>query len=424
VTWLNRYRLRDFVRSSFWIMPTCALFCALIAARVLLWVDEREHWVCLDYSIDGAKTILGAFVSSLLTFIVVIISSLLLIVQLVSASLTPRIIAPTFRHPIIRLCLSMFVFVYMLSIKLLARMTEPVPQLAVAVAIGLNLLSLILFLHFAGRVGMGLRPIEIMAAVAKKGRSVIYDIYPHAYDSSETREEGRAVNDLGSATNVVQHEGASGVLLAFDSVGLVALASLHKSLIELVPKVGDYVSAGEPLFRIYGSTSIQASDLRSMVALGPERTLEQDPLLAFRLILDIASKALSPAINDPTTAVLAIDQIHRLLRWVGGRKLLSGAQRDSGGSIRLIFPTPTWEDFVWLATTELRLYGSDSVRVCQRLRAMLEHLLHNLPEGRRPALELHLRLLNQAIDRKFPDPEDRNRVRTGASELTGASTDA
>lgn len=424
MTWLQRYRLRDFVRSSFWIMPACALVCAVVFARFLRSVDDREHWQCLDFTLDGAKSILGSFVASLLTFIVVVCSSLLLVVQLVSSSLTPRIIAPTFRNFLIRLSLSLFIFVYALSIKVLARLTEPVPQFTVAVTISLSVFSLILFLHFVGAVGMALRPIQIMAVIAKRGRAVIYETYPSLYDSSHGQVEAAPSGDLGPVRSVVQYEGASGTLLAFDSAGLVTSAREHGAVIELVPRVGDYVAGGEPLFRIYGSDSIEGTHLRRMVALGPERTLEQDPRFAFRIIVDIACKALSPAINDPTTAVLALDQLHRLLRWVGSRKLLTGSQADSAGAVRLIFSTPKWEDFIWLGTAEIRHYGADSIRVCQRLCCMLQHLIQILPEARRPPLELHLRMLNDTIDRKFPEPDDRMRIRKGAAQSNGAAADA
>jgi uncharacterized membrane protein len=214
------------------------------------------------------------------------------------------------------------------------------------------------------------------------------------------------------------------VLLAFDSQGLIALAKQYQAVVELVPRVGDYVSVGEPLFRVYQSDAIDQEQLLRTVALGPERTLQQDPRFAFRIILDIACKALSPAINDPTTGVIAIDQLHRMLRWVGGRKLLSGSLADSSGQVRFIYSTPAWEDFVWIATAEMRHYGGDSIRVCQRLRSMLENLIQVLPPARRPPLEMHLRLLNETVERKFPLAEDRNRIRAGRSIGNGAAADA
>src|SRR6185369_5074569 len=111
-------------------------------------------------------------------------------------------------------------------------------------------------------------------------------------------------------------------------------------------------------------------------------TPEQDPTLAFRIMVDIASKALSPAINDPTTAVLAIDQIHHLLRNVGGRCLDEERVRDVTGRLRLVYRTPDWQDFVHLAVTEIRHFGGESIQIARRMRAMLENLIQCLPRER------------------------------------------
>src|SRR4030095_16166827 len=99
-------------------------------------------------------------------------------------------------------------------------------------------------------------------------------------------------------------------------------------------------------------------------------------------MVDIAAKALSPAINDPTTAVLALDQIHRLLRTVGERQLDTGQIHDDAGRLRLFYRTPDWEDFVGLAITEIRQFGKDSIQIVRRMRAMLENLIDTVPPGR------------------------------------------
>jgi uncharacterized membrane protein len=142
------------------------------------------------------------------------------------------------------------------------------------------------------------------------------------------------------------------------------------------------------------------------VAFGPERTLEQDATFAFRVIVDIAIKALSSAINDPTTGVLAIDQLHRLLRAVGRRYLHDDIIRDKAGHLRVIFRTPNWEDFVALACREIRLYGAANFQIARRLRAMLENLLRTLPEARAPALREELELLDWALDQLHMAPRD------------------
>src|SRR6185295_8716767 len=183
-----------------------------------------------------------------------------------------------------------------------------------------------------------------------------------------------------------------GVLLAFDEKGLVSLATRANCVIELVPQVGDFIAKEDPLFRTFqGGTTLTAATLSQLVAVGQERTMEQDPAFAFRVIVDIASKGLSPAINDPTTAVLAIDRIHHLLRHVGGRRLDNERVRDSAGQVRLIYRTPDWEDFVTLAVTEIRQFGGGSIQVARRLRAMLEDLIATLPRERADPLRQELK---------------------------------
>jgi uncharacterized membrane protein len=142
------------------------------------------------------------------------------------------------------------------------------------------------------------------------------------------------------------------------------------------------------------------------VALGPERTIEQDPLFAFRILVDIALKALSPAINDPTTAVCAIDQIHRLLRAVGKRRLRGEVVRDSLGQPRVIYRTPNWEDFVHISCNEIRFCGANNTQIARRLRAMMENLIATLPAHRRRALEDERGRLDQALKALYPIAED------------------
>jgi uncharacterized membrane protein len=202
------------------------------------------------------------------------------------------------------------------------------------------------------------------------------------------------------------------------------MAESSNCLIELVPQVGDFIAAGDPLFRVFeGGEDLNGERLRQSVALGPERTLEQDPMYAFRIIVDIASKALSPAINDPTTAVLAVDQLHHLLREVGSRSLAEGRETDRSGNLRLVYRTPDWEDFVLLAVTEIRQYGRDSIQIVRRLRAMLENLIETLPQRRDPMLSLELKLLDASAKRAFLDLYDQGLAETGDLQgMGGADT--
>ena len=142
--------------------------------------------------------------------------------------------------------------------------------------------------------------------------------------------------------------------------------------------------------------------------LGRERTFEQDPKYPIRLLVDIAIKALSPAINDPTTAVQTLDQLEDLLRRLGASELDVGYVADQSGALRLVFPTPTWEDYLTLAFDEIRQFGSSSVQVLRRLRSALVGLADALPSDERvKAVRLYLEHLDHVVEASPFDAEDR-----------------
>src|SRR5678810_339552 len=118
-----------------------------------------------------------------------------------------------------------------------------------------------------------------------------------------------------------------------------------------------------------------------------------------------------------------MDQIHHLLRDVGKRNLSDGRATDRVGRVRLIYRRPNWEDFVLLATTEIRHYGRDSIQVQRRLRAMLEDLIETLAAQRTPILKKDLSLLATSIKRTFPDLDDQELAESGDLQEIGGSYD-
>jgi len=173
---------------------------------------------------------------------------------------------------------------------------------------------------------------------------------------------------------------------------------------------GDFMATGEPFLRIWGSALAADAEarVRDCVLVGAERRLSGDPMFGLRIIVDIAAKALSPSINDATTAVMAIDQLHPLLLRIAGRELDISHSEGPGGRIRLIYRTPGWDDFVTLACTEIRLCGAASPQVTRRMKAMLESLLPLVPAPRVPALDAQLRMLQRAVERSHADPHERS----------------
>lgn len=421
MTWEQRYRLRLVARTSLVPWAVLALVAALIAAPAVRWLDGATGWTLFGYSPDGARAVLGALTASMLTFIVFVLSSTLIVVQLASGQMTPRIIAMVFAIPWVKVTLSVFTFTYAYTLAALGRVEDRVPDLHVGIAVILNLVCVIVFFLFVQRLSTGLRPSTMLQRVADQGRVVIGQVYPTAYDPKPTGQAvGGALPDTPGL--IIDYTGRPGAVLAFTAAELIRLARDADAVVELVPQVGDSIAPGDPLFRVFGGTRAVSPDpLRGCVAVGSERTLEQDPRFAFRILVDIANKALSPAINDPTTAVLAVDQIDNLLHCIARRRLDEGVAHDRDGKPRLVYGTPDWPDYVTLAVSEIRHYGAESLQVHRRLRAMLEHLIKNLPEAHRPPLEKELALLGSGVRRAFPEEEDRKSAEIADYQGVGGS---
>jgi uncharacterized membrane protein len=417
MTWLQRYRVRAYFRDSIWILPAAGMLPALAAVRILQWFEPAAGTVA-TLNPETARAVLGTMAASMFTFVVFVCSALLVAVQLASAQLTPRIIAIVFRDPITRLSLTLFVFTFTFSLSTLVRITDTVPMLTAQCAAYSSLASLAVFLYLIDHVGRVLRPSGALRVVGRLGYGVIETVYPRLLSSSEEPPTVRPDDIKRSAAAVLVPSPREGAVLAFDIAGLIALARRADCVVELVPQVGDFIAAGDPLFRVYGSgAALPAQALCDSVAVGMERTVQQDPAFAFRILVDIASKGLSPAINDPTTAVLVIDQVQHLLSAVGRRWLGEGTVCDAAGRLRLVYRTPDWDDFVHLAVTEIRQFGANSIQVMRRLRAMLEKLIATLPNSRLPLLQRELNLLERLTERHFVEPEDR--ALAGGSDAQG-----
>ena len=421
--WLSRYRMRIFVRNSLWLFPAAGIIAGLITVAFLNRL-ETDLGLEADVRAENARGILFSTAGSLFSLVVLVTSAVLLAVQLTSAQLTPRIIAIVYRDPFRKAVLTCFAFTFTFSVAVLVRIEDKVPLLTTYLAAYGFLLNLALFLLFIDGMGKALRPSAILSRVAFIGREVIRNVYPRELDEDNVRPPERMKMISEEPERIVINQ-IDGVVLAFDLDGLITLAETFDCVVELVPEVGDFVAAGDPLFRIFrGGDDLPEEMLIASVAIGVERTTEQDPMFAFRIMVDIASKALSPAINDPTTAVLAIDQIHHLLKEVGKRYLAEGRAYDTHGELRLVYSTPNWEDFVHLASTEIRQYGRDSVQVMRRLRAMVQNLIDSLPRIREPRLAVELELLDSSIRRIFPDVEDQVLAETADFQGLGGSREA
>jgi uncharacterized membrane protein len=405
--WNNIYRATSYLRSALWTIPLLSIVLVLILAPLLRVVDAWLGWRLSGLSVSGAQALYQTTITLTLSFVVFTFGSLLVAIQVAGVQLTPRIIATTLlRDNVVRYSVGLFVFTLVFAVMALNRLDKTVYDIVSLLTAMLAIACMAMFLFLIDYAARLLRPVSILARVGDEGASVIKAVYPEP--ASAAAEVEMAFVAPEGRRRVVPHSGASAIVLAVDLDTLVADARRADGIVEFVPQVGDFVCTGETLFELYGdAVSIANHRLQSSVAFGPERTMEQDPLFAFRIITDIALKALSPAINDPTTGVLALDQLHRLLRIVGRRRLRSETIVDRAGTPRVIFRTPNWEDFVAVACTEIRAYGASNVQIARRLRAMLDDLASTLSARRHAVLEAERRRLDLAIASLYALAEDR-----------------
>jgi uncharacterized membrane protein len=404
--WNQWYSLRSYIRSSLWIVPFLAVLLYMIAIRVVGTIDDSLGWRP-DWFLGeaGPRVVVQTIVNLALTFLIFTLGSLLVAIQVAGGQLTPRIIASTLlNNNALRFIIGLLIFTFLFAMGTSARLEAGPAPLSALLAGLLGLVSLAAFLFLIDYAARMLRPVSILWLVGEKGRAIIRSVYPQVLN--QTGATARPRTQLPPPTAVVPHVRHSGILLAVNIEALRALASAADAVIELAPMVGDFVGVDEALFRIYGDSAIDERRLRGTVAFGPERTIDQDSTFAFRIVVDIAIKALSAAINDPTTAVLAIDQLQRLLRAVGLRQLHNDEIRDRAGKLRVISRTPNWEDFVHLTFDEIRLYGAGNFQISRRMRAMIETLVETLPAARHAALRHQLDLLDRTLPDHHKLPED------------------
>ncbi len=412
--WNRKYVIKSYIGASLWFMPFLSLLAFWVLSRITYGIGgwllrtERIDETTAFYAVTmvGARSALDTIVTMNLSFLVFTFGSLLVAIQVAGGQYTPRIIATTLlRDNTIRFTVGYFVFTLLFAVRVLTRMGgEIVHQFNLFIAGLLGMFSVVVFLYLIDYAARFLRPVSIVQRVGESGIAVIKNIYQETTNRSSPVESSRKP---AFPERTVAHAGTSGTVLAVYLAGLVVQAQRANGIIEFVPQVGDFVSVDEPLFRLYGCVSdIDNLKLRAAVAIGTERTVDQYPTFAFRILVDIAIKALSPAINDPTTAVLAIDQLHRLLWRVGMQQLRSEEICDAAGELRLVFKTPNWEDFVHLTCTEIRHCGAGSIQIMRRMRSMLENLMHTLPQYRHAELRRQLALFDRTIEGHYDFPED------------------
>jgi uncharacterized membrane protein len=406
MSWGIAFRVRQHLKGSLYVIPFIGALLGPVVAQLTLLLDRSiqlpEAW---RYSADTATGVLSVLVGAMVALLGFVVTIGVLVVQMATGTLSPRFMRLWYRDLLQKIVLATFAGTLTFSFSLLRHVEDDaVPNVGVTLAGVLVSASLLLLLLYLDRFTHSLRPVAVAALVAGAGRRVV-EALPAA-KTAAWDEPG--VRPAGPATAV--RTARAGAIQAVDVRGLLALARQHDCVLVLRHSVGDFVPTGATLVEVLGPAppTVQRR-VRRMFALGRERTIEQDPAFALRILVDIAIRALSPAVNDPTTAVQVLNYIEDLLLAIGRRQAEGrGALPDPEGRPRVVIPARHWEQYLDLAVTEIRLYGATSVQVSRRLRAMLEELRAGVAPERRVAVDAELRKLEASVAASFPDDGDRS----------------
>ncbi len=425
ISWSKRFRTREYLRGSLWFVPLLGAVSGAVLGSLETVLDKAVHlpeaWT---YTTSTASTVLSAIVGATAALTGFVVTVTVLVVQMATGSFSARYMRVWYRDRMLKAVLASLVGTLAFSFALLRRVTSTfVPSLGTWIAGLLLLICLLLFLLFLDRFLHRLRPVAVAALCADHARRNFRE--QEALLAGSPDIYWGVLRDSDEAPTLVVRATAAGAIQAIDVRGLVKWARTQGRLVVFRHTIGDFVSAGARLIEAYGGAGAGPDDerrLRGMVALGNERTIEQDSAFAIRIMVDVANKALSAAINDPTSAVQVMDHLGDVLRMIGTIDLSASRwDGERAGRTGLLIPVRRWEDYLALGTTEIRRYGAPSIQVMRRMRAMLDELLDEVRPENRPAVEAEVVRLDQTVALTFGESVDLDRASTADPEGIGGT---
>ena len=412
-----------------WFIPMFYVSGAVLGGLALPRIEQAYlSGYTISLSVASAQAFLSAAASGMMALTGIVFAMAFVMVQFSAIAYSPRLVLWFARDRTLFHALGAFTATFVYALFTLAWVdrggSAKVPLFSMLLVGIMIIVSMLAFSRLMQRLG-DLQIGNVLHLVGDQGRAVIADMFGRPKDKSASRAPKAAADRarLGPLTQTVKHFGKPRTIAKLDVDSLVALAREARGTIVMACAVGDTLVEGSALLHVHDSgTPLPEDALRRAVHLERERTFEQDPKYPIRLLVDIAIKALSPAINDPTTAVQTIDQLEDLLRRLGSADLDAGYAGDENGALRLVFPTPTWEDYLTLAFDEIGHFGSSSVQVMRRMRSALVGLLNSLPSQERvEAVRRYLGRLDRVIETSPLDVEDKRMARQEDPQGIGLS---
>lgn len=409
-------------RYSFWFLPALDVLAAVVLALVLIEADgwfspgTFERWPRLFGSgAEGARGLLTTVASSMITVAGVVFSITLVALSLASSQYTSRVLRNFLSDRVTQSVLGAFVgiFAYCLVVLRTIRGGDEgqfVPSVAVLAGLLLGFVGIGVLIYFIHHISTSIQASHILAAATAETLRTVDNLFPEGVGDEGAAGAPETV-DAGGTWHAVAAV-RTGYVQSLDTSGLLAFASERRTVVRMERRVGQFVIEGQPLAAVL-DTAPSDDDLRrlrGLYAVGRQRTVEQDAAFGVRQIVDVALKALSPGVNDTTTAVMCIDHLTAILARLSNRRIES-RYRSQDGALRVITRGPTYADLVAEAFDQIRQNAGGNVAVLEGLLGSLELLAGRTQSPRRREVLLeHARAVAELSERSLSAPRDRRRV--------------
>ena len=421
--------LREELRTNLWVVPAVLVVVAVALFIVTYQIDQAAYhgsitlpsWVNTGGA-DEARQILIALAAAVITVVGVVFSVTIVALTLASSQFGPRMLRNFIRDRGTQITLGCFVATFVFNILALGAVGQGehgafVPHLSVTIALVLVLVDSIVLIYFIHHVATSIQLPSVIAGIAKDLRGAVLTQLPQGDEAIVAGADPAVDAALAalSADTALVTAGESGYLQFVSYGRLVQAAVVHDAQVEMLVRAGDFVSAGVVVARVHPPTAVDAvaTVLHQVHITGPQRTLTQDLAFAVDQLVEIAIRALSPAVNDTFTALTCIDWLGDGLallttRWVSGRRVY----RDDRGAPRIIDPDLSYESIVNRAYDKIRNAGRGMPAVLVRQLDSLGRVLEVADDpAQRAALEAQARLVVAAAE-AVPDPTDRAEVQS------------
>lgn len=378
-------KLWDYLRASFWFLPSILAAGAVVLAYAAVSIDEgvdekwlQEHGWLYSGGAAGASAVLQTIAGSMITIAGVVFSMTLVVLSLASSQYGPRLLRNFMRDAANQLVLGTFVaaFVYCMMVLRTIRLEDGaafVPHVSVSLAVFLALVSLWVLIYFIHRVALSIQADEIVARVGKELDIQVNRLYPEQIGEGEEDPGHGPAPELPEGfdrDSVPVPAAEDGYVEFIDGDSLLELAEKSDLLVRVEMRPGKYVVAGRPLIRAWPAGRV-GEDLTDQVnkafAIGHQRTHGQDVEFAINQLIEVAARALSPGVNEPFTAISCIDRLGASMCRLARRKIPSPYRHDDSGTLRVIAQPVTFVGIVDVSFSQIRQHARSSAAVTIRL---------------------------------------------------------